>query len=228
MMRIVVTGVAGCLGRYVASDLARRGFDVVGIYRNRKPTLSHDMSLQLIACDLTDTTILPDRYDAVFHAAAVSPAPGISIADMARDNVEATRQLVEHSRRAAASHFVFCSSLSIYGTIMGDYVDETTPISDPGTYGLTKLIGESLVAEAAPKMSILSLRLPAVLGPGASRNFLAITAEKLKAERQSQSLIQTPISTMPSIVQTSPHWWLPQSTNPGASPPRLSSARADR
>ena len=181
-MRVLVTGAAGCLGRYIANDFARRGFEVVCVYRNRRPAVPADSRIRLVQSDLSEGLGLPDRYDAVFHAAASSPGPDVSAADMARDNVESTRRLVAHSLSAGARHFVFCSSISIYGNITADEVNERTSVCDPDAYGLTKLLGEALVAETAPKLSSLSLRLPAVLGSGATRNVLAVTAAKLQAD----------------------------------------------
>jgi nucleoside-diphosphate-sugar epimerase len=180
-MRILLTGSAGCLGHYVAADLAARGFDVVGIYRNRRPQLQATAHFEPVRCNLADGDDLPGSYDAVFHTAASSPGPDISAADLARDNVESTRRLVAHARTAGARHFIFCSSLSVYGDIAGSDVDETTPVHNPGSYGLSKLLGEAMVAELAPDISALSLRLPAVVGPGAGRNFLATTVARLKA-----------------------------------------------
>jgi nucleoside-diphosphate-sugar epimerase len=179
-MRVLVTGAAGCLGNYVANALARQGLDVFAIYRNRRP-LSIDSRVHIVQADLSKAHGLPARYDAVFHAAAVSPAPKVTAANMALNNIEATRQLVSRSREAGARYFIFCSSLSIHGNITVDEVDENTPICSPDVYGLTKLVGEALVAETAPDLASLSLRLPAVLGPGASRNFLAAAAAKLHA-----------------------------------------------
>jgi UDP-glucose 4-epimerase len=182
-MRILVTGSAGPLGRYVAADLAGRGFDVIGTYRQRQPLIGPTAHLELLRCNLAAGDALPSRYDAVFHAAASSPGPDVTAADLARDNVEATRRLVAHARNAGARHFIFCSSLSVYGDIAGPDVDETTPVRNPDPYGLTKLVGEALVAELAPDVSALSLRLPAVIGPAAARNFLAATVARLKADQ---------------------------------------------
>ena len=63
-------------------------------------------------------------------------------------------------------------------------VDESTPVANPDVYGMTKLLGEAMLGEAAPGMSGLALRLPAVIGPGAKRNFLAEAARKLKAGQE--------------------------------------------
>lgn len=175
-MRILVTGVGGCLGRYVAVELAERGHDVVGVIRTREPA-GLRTRIELVQSELSTGSGLPSRYDAVFHAAATSPAPGVSTSAMTVDNVDATRALVRHSERAGAKCFINCSSLSLYGRIVTSIVDERTPVSDPDVYGQTKLLAEALLAETS--IPSISIRLPAVLGRGATRNFLATTAQKL-------------------------------------------------
>jgi UDP-glucose 4-epimerase len=180
-MRVLVTGVAGCLGRFLAADLARRGFDVVAVYRNRKPPPFAPPMPFLVQCDLSLGAGMPGRVDAVVHAAATSPAPGVTLDAIVHDNVEGTRRLLQYARSSGAEKFVFCSSLSIYGTVAGAEVDESTPIRDPDVYGMTKWIGEQLLAAAAPDLQGLVLRLPAVLGPGAQRNFIATAAARFLA-----------------------------------------------
>jgi nucleoside-diphosphate-sugar epimerase len=180
-MRVLVTGVGGALGRFVAGHLAHRGADVIGIYRKHTPPAFAPPAPALLHCDLADGNGLPARYDAVFHAAATSPALGVTDEGILHDNVRGTRLLVEHSRDARARMFIFCSSLSVYGAVSVAQVDEETPRSAADTYGQSKLEGERLVAAAAPPLATLSLRLPAVIGPGAQRNFLAVTAARLRA-----------------------------------------------
>jgi len=177
-MRVLVTGVGGFLGGHLAGDLAARGFDVVGAHRGAPPP---DASGERCALDLATAAALPGRFDAVVHAAATSAWTGISAAAMARDNVEATRRLIELARPAGVRRFVFCSSMSAFGDIKSGVVDESTPVADPDVYGMTKLIGEAMLREAAPALAGLALRLPAVIGPGAKRNFLAVAAERLVA-----------------------------------------------
>jgi UDP-glucose 4-epimerase len=180
-MRVLVTGATGCMGHYVASDLASRGFEVIAVYRNKSPLQFASPAPQVLRCDLAEATGLPERLDAVVHAAATSPASGVSARDMVRDNIEATRRLIDHALASGAHKFIFCSSLSTLGTITTPIVDESNPTRDPELYGITKLIGEALLAEAAPRLAGLALRLPGVLGPNAKRNFLVLAAARLRA-----------------------------------------------
>jgi UDP-glucose 4-epimerase len=180
-MKILVTGAGGFLGRQLAVDLARRGFEVVATYR-RAPALVE--GCRFVQLDLAAAGDLPAGIEGIVHAAATSAWTGVSAETMARDNVEATRRLIALAAKAGTKRFVFCSSMSAFGDIKAGAVDESTPVADPDVYGMTKLIGEAMLGEAAPAISGLALRLPAVIGPGARRNFLAEAVRKMKAGEQ--------------------------------------------
>jgi len=74
--------------------------------------------------------------------------------------------LVRQALEAKVSAFVFCSSISAFGTISAPVLTEAEPSVDVGAYGLTKLLGEKLLQEAAGALPSLSIRLPAVIGRG--------------------------------------------------------------
>ena len=131
--------------------------------------------------DLVDAAALPGPFDAVVHTAATSPAPGIDVARIVRDNIAGTQALIEAAERWGAKAFVFFSSLSLYGEVAAGVVAESTPIVNPDAYGATKHLGELLLSARAERLPGLAIRLPGVLGPGAHRNWLSGVAAKLRA-----------------------------------------------
>src|SRR5689334_15778311 len=117
-MRTLVTGASGLSGSFVARALAHDGFDVVATYRRDTPLLSplRDVPrLQLVRIDLADPAALPGPFDAVVHAAATSPAPGVTVAQIVHDNLDATFALIDAALRWNARSFVYFSSMSLYG-----------------------------------------------------------------------------------------------------------------
>ena len=60
-------------------------------------------------------------------------------------------------------------------------MSEKTPSINPDAYGLTKILGERLLTDIADQLPSLSVRLPAVIGPGSKRNWLSECLRKLKA-----------------------------------------------
>jgi nucleoside-diphosphate-sugar epimerase len=102
---------------------------------------------------------------------------------MVRDNASATANLVAYAATAGVKTFVYLSSLSIYGAIAGPKVDETTPIINPDTYGMTKFLGELMLQETSTLRS-LSIRLPGILGPNPVRNWLTSVIERGRAGQE--------------------------------------------
>ena len=183
-MRILVTGASGFSGSFVARELARSGHDVVAQHRRETPflaRLSGEPRVHRHRGDLLDAAKLPGPFDAVIHVAATSPAPGIDVAQIVRDNVAGTQALIEATERWAARAFVFFSSLSVYGEVAAGLVDERTQIVNPDAYGASKLLGELLLADRAERLPSLAIRLPGVVGPGAHRNWLSGVAARLRA-----------------------------------------------
>jgi UDP-glucose 4-epimerase len=183
-MRTLVTGASGFSGSFIARALARGGHEVVAVHRRETPflaRLSGEQRVHKHRDDLVAAATLCGPFDAVVHMAATSPAPGVDVAQMVRDNVTATQVLIEAAERWRARAFVFFSSVSIHGVVAAGLVDERTPIVNPDAYGATKHLGELLLAARSEQLPALSIRLPGVLGPGAHRNWLSGVAATLLA-----------------------------------------------
>jgi UDP-glucose 4-epimerase len=182
-VRVLVTGSGGFLGGHIARRLAEAGFDVIALTRSSAvaaPAGDAAQRFTVATADLVSGS-LPSPIDAVVHAAATSAWEGISVDQMLTDNVAATRAVVHHARIAKASAFVFCSSVSAFGTIQTPVLTETETPIDVDPYGLTKLLSEKLLEEARDTLPSLSIRLPAVVGRGSKRNWPSECLRKLKA-----------------------------------------------
>ncbi len=183
-MRVLVTGVSGFAGSFIAEHLAANGHDVTGLYRRGlgfAERLTGQDGLTLAQGDLTAPAGLSGPYEAVVHTAATSPAPGIDDAMVLRDGRDATRALLARMRTWNSRKLVFLSSLSLYGEINRPLVNETTPVVRPDAYGVSKAEAERMIADEAGWLPAVALRLPGVIGPGAHRNWLSGVAAKLCA-----------------------------------------------
>jgi nucleoside-diphosphate-sugar epimerase len=185
---VLVTGASGFCGFHVAMNLAKAGHKITAVVRtpnDRTNVLSKIEGVQIIIGDLAGEVVLPQQIDAVVHTAATSPGEGVNRSDsiMIRDNVVATSRLIDHCRKVKIRFFIYFSSLSVYGDIRDHTVDENTVISDPDIYGVTKYLGELMLAESTSAFQSLIIRLPGVIGPESVRNWLTLTLEKaLKGE----------------------------------------------
>ncbi|GHD57409.1 hypothetical protein GCM10017083_38870 [Thalassobaculum fulvum] len=175
MARVLVTGAAGFSGRTIARRLVAAGCEVVA-HRRRSP-LPDDLAAAAAVTDwpgdLAELDALPDGVEAVVHAAATSTPTGradaVPAAVLIRDNALASARLVEAAKAAGVRRFVYLSSLSVHGTVNERSLDASTPIREPDPYGVSKLMGESVLA--ASGIPAVAVRLPAVIGPGADRNW---------------------------------------------------------
>lgn len=181
---VLVTGASGFIGSHLIRNLSRRGYTVTGLYR-AEPGLAADLSdtrsVRLIKTDLAELTHLPDGCEVVVHSAASSASTAITHDAVVRDNLVAMRRLLDLAQRGGCRSFIFLSSMSVYGQIHAPLVDERTPIVNPDVYGASKYVGERLLEERQAELPGLALRLPGVVGRDARRNWLARTAQRLRA-----------------------------------------------
>ena len=146
-MRVLLTGTNGFIGSHLALSLPKGGHEVIALHRSEPAEELRRAGVELFQQDLSQSFELPSRIDAVVHAASTSPWVGVRSADMIRDNVVATRNLVDAALRAGVDRFVYLSSISIHGQVQESEVDEETPRLEPDDYGRTKYMAERLVAE---------------------------------------------------------------------------------
>ena len=126
--------------------------------------------VEIVAGSLEDPAALRralDGVDIVLHLAAATRAG--SEAEYARANADGTRALVESAlaARRPPRRLVYLSSLAAVGPSFDGRPVRADDTPRPLTaYGRTKLAGERICLEAAPRLEVVVLRAPAVYGPG--------------------------------------------------------------
>src|SRR5262245_18088717 len=178
---VVVTGAGGFVGGFVAHRLAQRGFSVTAITRRRAGQSRVGLSWR--CADLTRADALPERFDALIHCAAETPARCPDPVALYSGNVQVMRHVCDRALQASARVVVFTSSMSVYGTISVPIVTEDTPPQDLDPYGRSKLEGEQMLAQAVVDglPSALSIRLPGTVGRGSHDNFLSVALQRILA-----------------------------------------------
>jgi len=174
-MKILVTGFSGFSGNIIGKFLNNIGHEVYAVVRRSALPNNYELkykNIQIIEADLKSIDLFPHTIDAVVHAAANSPAPGVMLKDYVDSNILGTNFLVDYAKKAGAHTFIFLSSLSIYGDISLDMVNPDTKISNPNQYGLSKLMGEIIVKDNISNFRSVSIRLPGIVGPKSVRNWL--------------------------------------------------------
>ncbi len=150
----LVTGGAGFLGRYVARELARGGWEVVGMDRvgvgpgQAKPWgFSHWVTSEINLSSLRRVLRAHRGVSVVFHGAG-GASVGRSWTRPLRDfcdGVVATELLIEALRRTAPEAvLVYPSSAAVYGNTAHGVLHEDGACAPVSPYGVHKLASEGL------------------------------------------------------------------------------------
>jgi len=182
-MNLFLTGITGFCGSHVARRLLHAGHSVWALARKslatpRTPDVAE--RLNIVVGDLPALAALPPLTEAIIHIAAVSPGDGTTTSEFVQSNILGTERLLYLARQSGVRKFIFFSSISLYGEIRIPVVDEGTPILNPGPYGVSKLVSEMLMRDLAKETDSIALRLPGVLGRGASRHWLSTLTERAR------------------------------------------------
>jgi nucleoside-diphosphate-sugar epimerase len=169
-MKIVVTGSNGRLGQHVVRGLTAAGHDVLGIDRVANPSIGPSW-----VCDLSRTGDLFEAFagaEAVVHLAAIS-APNLMPDSVTfNNNVSATYNVLKVAADLKIGKLVIASSVAAYGFLYARKMpqpkylplDEQHPCQPTDSYGLSKIVGETIADSFATQTgaSVSSLRLPGI------------------------------------------------------------------
>ncbi|MBZ5760340.1 MULTISPECIES: UDP-glucose 4-epimerase GalE [Rhizobium] len=157
-MAILVTGGAGYIGSHMVWTLLDAGEDVVVIDRlSTGFRWAVAPAARFYLGDAADETVLQKIFaendiEAIVHFAG-SAIVSSSIKDPLayyENNTGKTRVLMSAAVRAGVRHFVFSSTAAVYGPQpTGEPVPETASLNPETPYGLSKLMSEYMLRDAA-------------------------------------------------------------------------------
>ena len=181
MKNILVTGGAGYVGSGLLRELLLNGYNVTcvdNLIFGGESLLSilHKENFTFFNCDINnseklDKIFLKNKFDGVIHLAAIVGDPACKLyPDLAnKTNWIASKWLLDRSKRAGVSKFIFASTCSNYGK-MGDpeaYVDENSKLAPVSLYAELKVKFEKYMLSETVKNSSFSptsLRFSTVYG----------------------------------------------------------------
>lgn len=176
MSIVLVTGASGFIGSAIATRFLDLGHEVVGLDAKERPHIppAGRPGFHFYKADITDPAAFPGdirEAEIAVHCAAL--VHGAS-ADLSRRNFfavncEGTRNIFNALARGRLRHFLFMSSICVYGALPQRSVpDETTPPEPEDAYGESKVAAEQAIGEISGRTGIPStiFRLTPVYGPG--------------------------------------------------------------
>ncbi|HTA77196.1 MAG TPA: SDR family oxidoreductase [bacterium] len=168
-----VTGATGFLGANLVRELLAQNWKVIAFHR---PTSNlwrlKGLEVELKAGSFFDQAgldqAIPENVDAIFHAAAKVSFWSGDNEQMRKDNVEATKLLLEAALRRKAKRFIHTSSVAVYGYDHSGF-DESSPkagLKSSVGYLRTKAEAEVEVLKAVEKgLDAVILNPGTIVGP---------------------------------------------------------------
>lgn len=176
MSNILITGVNGFTGRYLAERLAGMGHRVSGLLLEPVDEILPGVAHSYIG-DLTDSArmravLAEAQPDHVVHLAAIAFVAHGDVEEMYRSNIIGTRMLLGALEDMACKprSVLVASSANIYGNGRAGMIDETMPPAPANDYGVTKTAVELVCALA--KLPVIVTRPFNYTGVGQSNSFL--------------------------------------------------------
>ena len=176
--KILITGANGFFGSHCVERYSQASeTEIVAVWNagNHRLLTPPPQHIRYVQCDLTDLDAVRGLFeresiDVVLHTAALLPdlSPNYDERTVSA-NVTATVNLAATAREAGCSRFVFCSSVSVYGTTAdSNLLSEEAPTSPEDVYAWSKVVGEQYVEMCCSKqgMTGISLRLSGLHGQG--------------------------------------------------------------
>ncbi|MDT7887720.1 MAG: NAD-dependent epimerase/dehydratase family protein [Desulfurococcales archaeon] len=201
-LRFLVTGAAGFMGSFLVEKLLSMGYRVVGLdnlstgrLENLVGSIGNPM-FRFVKADLLDPSTWNGdlfRVDVVFHMAA-NPEVRHSTREPIEhyhQNLTATMNALEASRRSGVGVFVFASSSTVYGDPEAIPTPETHPIKPISVYGATKAAGEILCQTYSRLYGIrcLVLRYANIVGPRLRHGVIYDFIQKLSRDREGLEIL---------------------------------------
>jgi GDPmannose 4,6-dehydratase len=162
MPRALVTGVTGQDGQYLATQLLRRGYEVVGIARH-PPVDEAKSVVRFRSVDITDRAVLDALFaefdfDEVYHLAGPSYGPDSWRDPRATVEVIGTAvvRLLEIVREARKSRFFFASTSELFGMAASSPQSELTAFRPITPHGIAKQLAHQMVVAFRDRYGIFA------------------------------------------------------------------------
>lgn len=172
-MKVLITGKEGYLQNFVQRWLERwpNEFEISSISIRDDIWKLHDLS----------------QYDAILHFASIVHVKENDDTFALYDKVNhvLTTELAEKAKKEGVSHFIYMSSMSVYGldgSISGrQEINRDTPYNPKTQYGKSKLAAEAALKKMQDgKFCISVIRAPVIYGPGCPGNYAKLREQVLR------------------------------------------------
>jgi len=178
MSKVLITGVTGFTGRYLAPKLAELGHEVHGtVYGEIDESVEGATALHALdvadreAVETAVASLCPEK---VVHLAAIAFVGHREPDEMYRTNILGTRNLFAALTNAPRppDSILLASSAQIYGNAQDGILDEDAAVRPANDYSVTKVAAELAATLYAKRLPLTIVRPFNYTGRGQSAHFL--------------------------------------------------------
>lgn len=174
MKRVLITGIKGFTGRYVAAELERHGWEVCGIGSHEEAGDTRYRRVDLLDTTGLRTVIAEVQPDAVVHLAAIAFVGHGDADAFYTVNLIGTRNLLAALAECGKTPecVLLASSANVYGNATEGVLGEAAPANPANDYAVSKLAMEYMARLWMDKLPIVIARPFNYTGVGQSESFL--------------------------------------------------------
>jgi nucleoside-diphosphate-sugar epimerase len=173
MKRVLVTGIRGFTGQYMAAELTAYGYEVFGI-GSQPGCDAHYRQVDLLDSEGLRAVIAQVQPDLVVHLAALAFVGHGDANAFYQTNVIGTRNLLEALASAGKplDCVLLASSANIYGNASEGVLSEATTPAPANDYAVSKLAMEYMARLWSERLPLVIARPFNYTGVGQADNFL--------------------------------------------------------
>ncbi|MBV2133626.1 GDP-mannose 4,6-dehydratase [Pseudomonas sp. MAP12] len=171
--RVLVTGIQGFTGQYMAAELTAHGYEVFGLGSQPSATVNY-RQVDLLDAEAVRRTVAEIQPEVVIHLAALAFVGHGDANAFYQVNLIGTRNLLE---AVAASGKVpdcvlLASSANVYGNASAGVLSESTIPAPANDYAVSKLAMEYMASLWFERLPLVIARPFNYTGVGQTENFL--------------------------------------------------------
>jgi nucleoside-diphosphate-sugar epimerase len=172
--RVLITGMRGFTGHYLAQEMSAAGYRVFGTAHGSEAADENVFAVDLCDRKRVAEVIAEVQPHAVAHLAAISFVAHGDAEAIYRTNIVGTRNLLEAlaQSQSGPDAVLLASSANIYGNAAVEVIDENVPPSPANDYAVSKLAMEHMAHLWSDRLPITIVRPFNYTGVGQSENFL--------------------------------------------------------
>lgn len=173
MQKVLITGIAGFIGSNIAKRFLAEGWLVFGVDNLVTGRLENiPKGAKFTKADVNQINELKclknEHFEIILHLAGQSSGEN-SYSNPVSDlmmNAASTLELIKFAISKNIKKLILASSMSVYGSVIGEMADESMSPAPLSCYGVSKLAAENYLKVFKSQLNGLSMRMFNVYGVG--------------------------------------------------------------